>query len=133
MTARRQNFHFDRHTDSCYCGFTVFYMDFLPQGMTRRKLSTMLSTTAVFIGTLTAACIVLFSAPGGAQTSAEQEATRSAPPDTTPYQRPAVPEDYAPSKKPAIRPEPPKERKAPSEIPSDSQAPGPPQNVKPAQ
>ncbi len=30
--------------------------------------------------------------------------TRSAPPDTTPYTRPVVPEDYAPLGKPAIPP-----------------------------
>ena len=33
------------------------------------------------------------------------ESTRSAPPDTTPYARPATPEDYAPFGRPAIGPE----------------------------
>ncbi len=36
---------------------------------------------------------------------AEKESTRSAPPDTTPYVRKTVPEDYAPGGKKAIPPE----------------------------
>src|SRR4030095_10520074 len=40
--------------------------------------------------------------------AADAQSTRSAPPDTTPYTRPAVPEDYAPGGKPAITPNHPK-------------------------
>jgi hypothetical protein len=40
--------------------------------------------------------------------AADTQSTRSAPPDTTPYTRPAVPEDYAPGGKPAISPDCPK-------------------------
>jgi hypothetical protein len=40
----------------------------------------------------------------------EQESVRSSPPDTTPYNRPAIPEDYA--SKPAA-PEPSPERREP--------------------
>jgi hypothetical protein len=48
----------------------------------------------------------LMGLPSGvAQAAAEAESTRSAPPDTTSYTRPAVPEDYAPFGKPAIRPD----------------------------
>jgi hypothetical protein len=38
------------------------------------------------------------------KTPAAPDSTRSAPPDTTPYVRPAVPEDSAPFGKPAIGP-----------------------------
>ena len=38
----------------------------------------------------------------------DTQSTRSAPPDTTPYTRPAGPEDYAPGGKPAISPDCPK-------------------------
>jgi hypothetical protein len=46
------------------------------------------------------ASVVHFSA----EAMAEPESTRSAPPDRTPYVRPAVPEDIAPFGKPAIGP-----------------------------
>jgi hypothetical protein len=48
----------------------------------------------------------------------EQESVRSSPPDTTPYTRPAVPEDYA--SKPAA-PEPsPERREPPTPFPRDN-------------
>src|SRR5262245_15772913 len=66
-----------------------------------------------------------------AHAAAESESTRSAPPDTTPYTRPAVPEDYAPFGKPAIRPDCPEARKMPSrDVPRKSQTPGPSQAPK---
>jgi hypothetical protein len=57
-----------------------------------------------FFGAIVTVCITLLGMPpgGAAQGSKESESTRSAPPDTTPYVRPAIPEDYAPSRKPAI-------------------------------
>jgi len=44
--------------------------------------------------------------PDAPQDSSEESkrSFRSGPPDTTPYTRPAVPEDYAPQGKPAIPP-----------------------------
>jgi hypothetical protein len=48
------------------------------------------------LGALASGCIA------SAKDPAAPESTRSAPPDTTPYVRPAVPEDSAPFGKPAI-------------------------------
>ena len=44
------------------------------------------------------------STGGSSQADDACRSTRSAPPDTTPYTRPVVPEDYAPQGKPAIPP-----------------------------
>ena len=58
-------------------------------------------TSYRWIGTIALiASVECLSAAAGA----EPASTRSAPPDTTPYVRPAVPEDVAPFGKPAIGP-----------------------------
>ena len=59
------------------------------------------------LGKIGVACIALIAlrSEGPSRAVAEPESTRSAPPDTTPYVRPAIPEDYAPGGRPAISPE----------------------------
>ncbi len=59
-----------------------------------------------FLGTIAIACLALMALrpEGAARPAAERESTRSAPPDTTPYVRPASPEDYAPLGRPALGP-----------------------------
>ena len=63
----------------------------------------------------------------------EAESTRSAPPDTTPYTRPAVPEDYAPFGKPALGPRVRKGPTLPRGFPREPQAPTSSRGPKPTE
>jgi hypothetical protein len=58
-------------------------------------------TARRWVGTV---ALIVSVARFSAEAMAEPESTRSAPPDRTPYVRPAVPEDIAPFGKPAIGP-----------------------------
>ncbi len=64
-----------------------------------------MSVTFVLVLCVSLTLMMACSEENGESQTTEKGSSRSAPPDTTPYIRKAVPEDYAPGGKEAIPPE----------------------------